>query len=147
MSSADKTLETGLSFTPRFSAEGLIPAIATDHVTGAVLMFAHMNAEALARTLTTGLVHFWSRSRGKIWLKGEESGNLLRLKELRTDCDQDVIWVSVDVEGNGVACHTGAQSCFYRRAVTQPTQAVTNSSDPSAVLAQTALEFAALPKL
>ena len=80
-------------------------------------MFAHMNEAALTQTLATGLAHFWSRSRGKLWMKGEESGNLLRIVEIRTDCDQDVIWLAVEVEGAGVACHTGARSCFYRRLV------------------------------
>ena len=83
-------------------------------MSGDVLMFAWMNAEALALTLETRLGHFWSRSRGRLWKKGEESGNLLRVSELRTDCDQDALWLKVVVEGDGVACHTGATSCFYR---------------------------------
>ena len=77
-------------------------------------MFAWMNAEALALTLETRVGHFWSRSRSRLWKKGEESGNLLRVSELRTDCDQDVVWLKVSVEGDGVACHTGERSCFYR---------------------------------
>jgi phosphoribosyl-AMP cyclohydrolase len=77
-------------------------------------MFAWMNAEALAQTLETRVGHFWSRSRNKLWKKGEESGNLLRVSELRTDCDQDALWLKVVVEGKGVACHTGERSCFYR---------------------------------
>jgi phosphoribosyl-AMP cyclohydrolase len=77
-------------------------------------MFAWMNEEALALTIETGIGHFWTRSRGKIWKKGEESGNLLRVVQLRTDCDQDVVWLRVRVEGPGVACHTGRRSCFYR---------------------------------
>jgi phosphoribosyl-AMP cyclohydrolase len=77
-------------------------------------MFAFMNAEALAATIETGVAHFWSRSRGRLWKKGEESGNLMRVSEARTDCDQDVVWLKVTVEGAGVACHTGARSCFYR---------------------------------
>jgi phosphoribosyl-AMP cyclohydrolase len=92
----------------------LIPAIVTDAASGEVLMFAWMNAEALALTLETRLGHFWSRSRGRLWKKGEESGNLLNVSEVRTDCDQDVVWLKVVVEGDGVACHTGAKSCFYR---------------------------------
>ena len=79
-----------------------------------ILMFAWMNAEALSLTLSTGYAHFWSRSRRKIWLKGEESGNRLAVRRALTDCDQDVLSIEVDVEGNGVACHTGARSCFYR---------------------------------
>ena len=77
-------------------------------------MFAWMNAEALGKTLETGIGHFWSRSRACLWKKGEESGNTLRVRELRTDCDQDAVWLKVEVEGAGVACHTGARSCFYR---------------------------------
>jgi phosphoribosyl-AMP cyclohydrolase len=107
-------VETGLVFQPRFDADGLIPAIVTDAASGEVLMFAWMNAEALAQTLETGIGHFWSRSRGRPWKKGEESGNLLRVSEVRTDCDQDVVWLKVSVEGAGVACHTGERSCFYR---------------------------------
>ncbi len=107
-------LEQGLTLTPRFNREGLLAAVATDAASGDVLMFAWMNAEALRLTIDTGLAHFWSRSRGKIWKKGEESGNLLRITEMRVDCDQDAIWMKVRVEGAGVACHTGARSCFYR---------------------------------
>jgi len=107
-------IETGTLFQPRFDADGLIPAIVTDAASGQVLMFAWMNAEALSLTLQTQLGHFWSRSRGKLWKKGEESGNLLRVIEVRTDCDQDVVWLKATVEGDGRACHTGARSCFYR---------------------------------
>jgi phosphoribosyl-AMP cyclohydrolase len=107
-------VETTDLFQPTFDADGLIPAIVTDARDGEVLMFAWMNAEALALTIETGVGHFWTRSRRKIWKKGEESGNLLRVVELRTDCDQDVIWLRVQVEGAGVACHTGHRSCFYR---------------------------------
>jgi phosphoribosyl-AMP cyclohydrolase len=107
-------VETGLVFQPRFDADGLIPAIVTDAASGEVLMFAWMNAEALAQTLETRIGHFWSRLRGRPWKKGEESGNLLRVSEVRTDCDQDVVWLKVTVEGAGVACHTGERSCFYR---------------------------------
>lgn len=112
-----ETIETTHSFKPKFSSEGLIPAIVTDHRSGDVLMFAYMNAMALNETISTGIAHFWSRSRGKLWKKGEESGNLLKVIELRTDCDQDVVWVTAEVQGNGVACHTGERSCFYRRVV------------------------------
>ncbi|HUJ37844.1 MAG TPA: phosphoribosyl-AMP cyclohydrolase [Hyphomicrobium sp.] len=107
-------VEEGLAFQPKFDADGLIPAIVTAVDTGEVLMFAWMNAEALALTLKTGLGHFWSRSRRALWKKGEESGNFLKVVEMRTDCDQDVVWMSVRVEGDGLACHTGRQSCFYR---------------------------------
>jgi phosphoribosyl-AMP cyclohydrolase len=107
-------IERGLVFQPRFDADGLMPVIVTDTASGEVLMFAWMNADALALTLKTRIGHFWSRSRGKLWKKGEESGNLLHVAEARTDCDQDVLWLKVTVAGAGVACHTGARSCFYR---------------------------------
>ena len=105
--------ETGLSFTPRFDAAGLVTAVVTDADTGAVLMLAHMNREAIDRTLTTGQVHFWSRSRAKLWLKGETSGHFLTLVDMRVDCDQDALWIIA--RPAGPACHTGQQSCFYRR--------------------------------
>lgn len=108
-------IETGSRFTPLFDAAGLIPAIVSDAATGEVLMFAWMNAEALERTLATGEAVFYSRSRAKLWKKGEESGNVLRVVEMRTDCDQDALWIKATVAGDGVACHTGARSCFYRR--------------------------------
>jgi phosphoribosyl-AMP cyclohydrolase len=107
-------IEQGSIFQPKFDADGLIAAIVTDAGSGEVLMFAWMNAEALGKTLETGIGHFWSRSRACLWKKGEESGNILRVRELRTDCDQDAVWLKVEVEGAGVACHTGARSCFYR---------------------------------
>jgi phosphoribosyl-AMP cyclohydrolase len=77
-------------------------------------MFAYMNGEALSRTLETGEAHFWSRSRGRLWRKGEESGNTMRVVELRTDCDQDALWLKVEMGGAGAGCHTGRRSCFYR---------------------------------
>ncbi|MEW5964700.1 MAG: phosphoribosyl-AMP cyclohydrolase [Pseudomonadota bacterium] len=113
-------LEHGLAFTPRFDAEGMLPAIVSDAASGEVLMFAWMNARALALTIETRVAHFWSRSRAKLWKKGEESGNVLNVVELLTDCDQDVLWLRVRVEGAGVACHTGARSCFYRRVALGP---------------------------
>ncbi len=108
-------IERGSVFMPKFDADGLIPAIVTDSATGAVLMFAWMNAEALDLTRATRVAHFWTRSRARIWKKGEDSGNVLDVVELATDCDQDVMLVRVTVRGAGVACHTGARSCFYRR--------------------------------
>jgi phosphoribosyl-AMP cyclohydrolase len=108
-------LEQGLAFTPRFDANGLLPAIAQDRATGQILMVAWMNAEALDLTRSTGIAHFWSRSRGALWRKGETSGNTLAVGEIRVDCDQDVLLLIVDVAGDGAACHTGARSCFYRR--------------------------------
>ena len=101
-------------FTPRFDAHGLIPAIVTDAATGEVLMLAWMNAEALALTITTREAHFWSRSRAEIWHKGATSGNVLRVAEIRADCDQDAILLRAELIGDGVACHTGRRSCFYR---------------------------------
>ncbi|HET6388175.1 phosphoribosyl-AMP cyclohydrolase [Hyphomicrobium sp.] len=112
-----ETEETTRSFRPAFGPDGLIPAIVSDAETGDILMFAYMNAEALSATVTSGFAHFWSRSRAKLWKKGEESGNLLKVVEIRTDCDQDVVWVRAEVQGNGAACHTGERSCFYRRVV------------------------------
>lgn len=108
-------IETTDSFRPRFDSGGLIPAIATDAGTGAVVMFAWMNAEALERTLQSGKAHYWSRSRKALWLKGETSGNIQSVKEIRVDCDQDVLWLTVETAGDGANCHTGAKSCFYRR--------------------------------
>lgn len=105
--------ETGLMLDPKYDAAGLITAVVTDRASGNVLMVAHMNAAALAATQETGEATFWSRSRRALWKKGETSGNILRVCELRIDCDQDALWVIVDPAGP--ACHTGATSCFYRR--------------------------------
>lgn len=107
-------LEEGEAFSPRFDRDGLVTAIVTDAGDGILLMVAHMNAEALALTLETGLAHFWSRSRGTLWKKGETSGNMLRVAEVRTDCDQDAVWLRVEVGGHDATCHTGRRSCFYR---------------------------------
>jgi phosphoribosyl-AMP cyclohydrolase len=107
-------IEAGLAFAPKFDTDGLIPAIVTDAESGEALMFAFMNAEALALTIETGIVHFWSRSRAALWKKGGESGNVFNVVEMRTDCDQDVLWLRVAVDGDGRACHTGRRSCFYR---------------------------------
>ena len=115
MDDIDKSaLEEGSQFTPNFNSDGLIPAIASDHQTGEVLMVAWMNQTALDETLSTRVAHFWSRSRSKLWRKGKESGNTLRIQEIRTDCDQDVLWLRVKIEGDGNACHTGRRTCFYR---------------------------------
>ena len=105
--------ETGLALDPKYDAAGLITAIAPDVASGELLMVAHMNAEALAKTIETGEAHFWSRSRARLWKKGESSGHVLRLVEARVDCDQDAVWLIV--EPAGPACHTGERSCFYRR--------------------------------
>ena len=109
-----RDIETGLVFQPKFDADGLIAAIVTDADTGEVLMFAWMNSDALAKSIETQEAHFWSRSRNKLWKKGEDSGNVLAIREMSTDCDQDAILLRVKVSGHGVACHTGSRSCFYR---------------------------------
>ncbi len=106
--------EEGAVLAPRFDADGLLPVVATSATTGEVLMFAYMNAEALARTIETGEAHYWSRSRERLWRKGEESGNTQRVVEMRIDCDQDAIWLKVEQQGADAACHTGRKSCFYR---------------------------------
>lgn len=105
--------ESGLALDPAFDRNGLVAAIAQDAATGEVLMLAWMNAEALKLTQETGQAHYWSRSRGKLWRKGEESGHGQRVVEMRIDCDQDAVLLRV--VQTGPACHTGARSCFYRR--------------------------------
>lgn len=105
--------EQGAVFMPRFDSAGLITAVAVDHRDGRLLMLAHMDAQALERTQATGLAHFHSRSRGRLWMKGESSGHVLRVIEIRVDCDQDAL--ELRVEPAGPACHTLARSCFYRR--------------------------------
>jgi phosphoribosyl-AMP cyclohydrolase len=110
-----KALEEGVAFAPRFSSDGLITCVTVDARSGDVLMLAHMNSEALQKTLASGIVHYWSRSRGALWRKGDTSGQIQKLVELRVDCDQDALLARVDVGGDGGACHTGRRSCFYRR--------------------------------
>ena len=106
-------VEEGAAFTPRFDAAGLVTCVATDAASGEVLMVAHMNAEALRRTIATGEAWYFSRSRRALWKKGESSGHVQRVKEMRIDCDQDAVWIKVEQQGPG-ACHTGRRSCFYR---------------------------------
>ena len=106
-------IEEGTTFAPQFGADGLITAVATDVATGEVLMVAHMNADAVAKTIETGEAWYYSRSRKKLWKKGESSGHVQHVKELRVDCDQDTLWLKVEQVGEG-ACHTGRRSCFYR---------------------------------
>lgn len=101
---------------PKFDAAGLVTCVTTDAATGDVLMVAHMNDEALRRTIASGEAWYYSRSRGKLWRKGESSGHVQRVLELRVDCDQDAVWLRVEQAG-GAACHTGRRSCFYRAAV------------------------------
>ncbi|HWL21247.1 MAG TPA: phosphoribosyl-AMP cyclohydrolase [Bradyrhizobium sp.] len=118
MSTADDNddREEGLAFQPRFDASGLVTCVATDAVTGEVLMVAHMNDEALRRTIASGEAWYFSRSRNALWRKGETSGHTQRVIEMRTDCDQDAVWIKV--EQIGAACHTGRRSCFYRKVET-----------------------------
>jgi phosphoribosyl-AMP cyclohydrolase len=106
-------IEEGLEFAPRFGADGLVTAVITDVSSGDVLMVAHMNDEALRKTIETGEAWYYSRSRKKLWKKGESSGHVQRVVELRVDCDQDALWLKVEQHGPG-ACHTGRRSCFYR---------------------------------
>src|SRR3954452_10726387 len=110
-------LEESTVFSPAFDRNGLITAVVTDARDGALLMVAHMNAEALALTLETGIAHYWSRSRKSLWKKGETSGNLQHVVEMLTDCDQDVVLLRVNVSGHDATCHTGRRSCFYRKVV------------------------------
>jgi phosphoribosyl-AMP cyclohydrolase len=105
--------DTSATLDPAWDASGLVTAVVTDRASGDLLMVAHMNREALAATQATAEAHFWSRSRQRLWKKGETSGNVLRVRELRIDCDQDAVQLIVDPAGP--ACHTGARSCFYRR--------------------------------
>ncbi|MFL5090942.1 MAG: phosphoribosyl-AMP cyclohydrolase [Xanthobacteraceae bacterium] len=106
-------VEEGLTFAPKFDHDGLVTCVATDASSGDVLMVAHMNAEALARTIDSGEAWYFSRSRGTLWRKGESSGHTQRVVEMRVDCDQDAVWIKVEQSGGG-ACHTGRRSCFYR---------------------------------
>jgi phosphoribosyl-AMP cyclohydrolase len=110
----EETVESGTALAPRFDKDGLVAAIAVDADTGEVLMVAYMDADALARTIATRQAWFFSRSRQRLWKKGEESGNTLAVSELRIDCDQDAVLLKVRVAGDGVACHRGYRSCFYR---------------------------------
>ncbi|MBS7535514.1 phosphoribosyl-AMP cyclohydrolase [Ancylobacter sonchi] len=107
-------VEEGDRLSPKFDADGLVTAVAVDAGDGEVLMLAHMNAQALALTIETGFAHYYSRSRRKLWKKGEESGHLQRVVELRIDCDQDAVLMRVEMAGSGAACHTGHRSCFFR---------------------------------
>lgn len=109
----DDARDRGLALNPKYDPDGLITAVVTDHASGDLLMVAHMNAQALALTIETGLAHFWSRSRQALWKKGETSGHVLEVRDLLIDCDQDALWVKAVPAGP--TCHTGARSCFFRR--------------------------------
>lgn len=125
VSSQPDDAEEGLAFRPKFDANGLVTCVATDAASGEVLMVAHMNEEALRRTIATGEGWYYSRSRKALWKKGETSGHVQRVVEMRTDCDQDAVWIRV--EQTGAACHTGRHSCFYRAVTGDGTGAATLS--------------------
>ena len=113
---ADKSqLEEGEVFSPKFDANGLILCVTSEAISGDILMVAYMNEEALNKTLESGVVHYWSRSRQCLWRKGDTSGQVQKLIEMRVDCDQDALLLRVEAGGDGKACHTGRRSCFYRR--------------------------------
>lgn len=109
-----KDIEESTVLAPKFDENGLIPVVTTDYATGEVLMMAFMNAESLKMTIELGEAVYWSRSRKEIWHKGKTSGNVQVVREMRTDCDQDAIWLRVTVLGLSATCHVGYRSCFYR---------------------------------
>ena len=132
-------VEEGRVFAPKFDADGLVTCVVTDARSGDVLMVAHMNAQALQQTIATGEAWYFSRSRRTLWRKGESSGHVQRVLEMRIDCDQDAVWIKVEQAGAG-ACHTGRRSCFYRAVPLATSGAVTlefrdgeRTFDPSAV--------------
>jgi phosphoribosyl-AMP cyclohydrolase len=131
-SAKDKNaIEEGAEFAPCFDASGLVTAIVTDVKDGTLLMVAHMNAEALRLTLETGIAHYWSRSRQELWKKGETSGNVQKVEEMRVDCDQDALWLKVMVSGQNLTCHTNRRSCFYRKVEMQNGTATLKKDDLS----------------
>ena len=135
MSSADGDVEEGLLLRPTFDAAGLVTCVTTDVVSGDVLMVAHMNDEALRKTIETGEAWYYSRSRKTLWRKGESSGHVQRVTEMRVDCDQDAIWIRVEQIG-GAACHTGRRTCFYRAITADGALALIDADrvfDPAAV--------------
>jgi phosphoribosyl-AMP cyclohydrolase len=111
---AKADLEEGTMLAPKFDANGLITCVTTDAASGDLLMVAHMNADALQRTIQSGEAWYWSRSRQELWHKGDTSGQVQTVTEMRIDCDQDAVWLKVTVAGNGQCCHTGRHGCFYR---------------------------------
>ena len=123
-------LERGVTLTPRFDSAGLVTAVVTDADDGSLLMVAHMNDEALRLTIETGIAHYYSRSRRSLWKKGETSGALQSVSEMRIDCDQDAIWLKVRVAAKGSTCHTGRRSCFYRT-VSQNNGGAVLTDDPN----------------
>ena len=135
---ANSKIEEGTAFTPKFDKDGLVTAVVTDITSGDLLMVAHMDAQALSRTIESGEAWYFSRSRKQLWKKGESSGHVQRVKEMRVDCDQDAVWLKVEQVGAG-ACHTGRKSCFYRAVPVGKTGAALEfrdgdkTFDPSAV--------------
>jgi phosphoribosyl-AMP cyclohydrolase len=127
---ASSNIEEGATFAPKFGSDGLITCVTIDALSGDVLMVAHMNREALDRTLAEGRIWYFSRSRQTLWFKGETSGQIQSLVEMRVDCDQDCLVVKVKVGGDGGACHTGRASCFYRRVVNGPQGPVLTFVEP-----------------
>jgi len=115
-----KSVEEGAALCPKFDEQGLIPVVTTDYATGEVLMMAYMNEESLRLTIELGEAVYWSRSRKELWHKGKTSGNVQVVRELRTDCDQDALWLRVTVLGLNATCHVGYRSCFYRSIPTGP---------------------------
>ena len=131
MSLTKTQLERGLLLVPRFDDQGLICAIAQDHVTKEILMVAWMNREALDLTIQTGIAHYWSRSRGELWKKGATSGQLQSVHEIYVDCDQDALVLMVNVSGDGGCCHVGFKSCFYRVVINKNGHLQQIQPDPS----------------
>lgn len=123
-------IERGLVLVPRYDENGLICAVAQDHITNDILMIAWMNADSLALTLKTGIAHYWSRSRRQLWKKGETSGQLQQVHEIRVDCDQDALVLRVSVQGDGGCCHVGFKSCFYRAVTDSAGNLVQIQNDP-----------------
>lgn len=138
MSTADTDVEEGLALRPKFDAAGLVTCVTTDAASGDVLMVAFMNEEALHKTVETSEAWYYSRSRKALWRKGESSGHIQRVIEMRIDCDQDAVWIRVEQQG-GAACHTGRRSCFYRSVTPDGQLALVDADrvfDPATVYAK-----------
>ena len=129
-------VEEGVQLAPRFDRNGLLPCVVTDHENGDILMLAYMNDTALAMTIETGEAHYWSRSRRKLWRKGETSGHVQQVVDLRIDCDQDSVWLIV--RQSGAACHVGYRSCFYRSV---PLRQSVRAGNPALVMTMTEKQF------
>jgi phosphoribosyl-AMP cyclohydrolase len=133
-------VEESRAFAPKFDADGLLTCVASDVRSGEILMVAHMNVEALAKTIATGEAWYFSRSRKSLWRKGETSGHIQRVVEMRTDCDQDAVWIKVEQAGPG-ACHTGRRSCFYRVVPLGPSESLGAKPESFGRAAAVTLEF------